>query len=540
MSSCSTRLHYPFEVATDASGIGIGAGLQQDGHLIVYLSKALAPEHKTLSTYEKEFLAIMFALEKWRGITTAQMKVLPKLKGFDYEVKYKKGVDNVAADALSRSGKLGKKHYAWTNGQLLRKNKLGMRKDIKKFVKECIICQRYKFDLATYPGLLQPLHIPNRIWESISMNFIEVLPRSQGYSVIFAVVDRLSKSAYLMPLSHPFTAAQVAQEFLDTLFQVKLLISTTYHPQTNGQIKVVNRCLECYLRCMIRERPKEWKKWLSLAELWYNSNLHTYIQTTPFEAVYGQSPPIHVPYLGDLSKADVVDRSLEERGQAIQQHGRQSKFSPKSFGPFQVVEKIRQVSYKLTLPSHSQIHNVIHASQMKLGSWPKRRMQLWCMVWFSRLMVPKKMLHGSSWRIYSAVVGEPLDVFSINMPSKICYLTHNHMEQKLWSVLGLYTKTEEATGVGYVGVAAGFMTVIFVSFVGVMLMKIMKAKTSDEMEMKLEEGSEDLDTVWIGYSKMPCATVTRTDPNLENAVLRRCLPMPASYSSINRFDPMTH
>nr|GEX61218.1 retrovirus-related Pol polyprotein from transposon 17.6 [Tanacetum cinerariifolium] len=119
-------LHYPFEVATDASGRGTGAGLQQDGHRIVYLSKALAPKHQTLSTYEKEFLAIMFALEKWRGylldnhfiikkdhynlkylldqrITTpAQMKALPKLKGFDYEVKYKKGVDNIAADALSR------------------------------------------------------------------------------------------------------------------------------------------------------------------------------------------------------------------------------------------------------------------------------------------------------------------------------------------------------------------------------------------------------------------------------------------------------
>nr|GEW56468.1 zinc finger protein 3-like [Tanacetum cinerariifolium] len=289
--SATTLLNYPFEVAADASGIGIGAGLQHDGHPIIYLSKALAPKHQTLSTYEKEFLAIMFALEKWRGylldshfiiktdhynlkylldqrITTpAQMKVLPKLKGFDYVVKYKKGVDNVAADALSivqnegqlmttivvtipnelftriaasflqllQSGKLGKKHYTWTNVQLLRKNKL-----------------------------------------------------------------------------------------------------------------VVNRCLEFYLRCLIGERPKEWKKWLSLAELWYNSKLHTYIQTTPFEAVYGQSPPIHVPYLGDRSKADVVDKSLEAKGQAIQQQvsirkGRQSKFSPKSFGTFHMVENIRQL-----------------------------------------------------------------------------------------------------------------------------------------------------------------------------------------------------
>nr|GEW46674.1 gypsy/Ty3 retroelement polyprotein [Tanacetum cinerariifolium]GEX26607.1 gypsy/Ty3 retroelement polyprotein [Tanacetum cinerariifolium] len=166
-------------------GVATNPRLQQDGHPIVYLSKALAPKHQSISTYEKEFLAIMFALEKWRGylldrhfiikadhynlkylldqrITTpAQMKSLPKLMGCDYEVKYKKGVDNVAADALSRvqnegqlmtiivvivqnelftriaasflqllkSGKLGKKHYTWTNGQLLRKKKLVVGKE---------------------------------------------------------------------------------------------------------------------------------------------------------------------------------------------------------------------------------------------------------------------------------------------------------------------------------------------------------------------------------------------------------------------------
>ncbi|GJV35069.1 putative mitochondrial protein [Tanacetum coccineum] len=360
----------PFVVETNASGVGIGAMLQQNGHPIAYLSKTLAPKHQTLSIYEKEFLAVMMALEKWRRylldshfiiktdhyslkylldqrITTpAQMKWLPKLMGFDYEVQYKKGVDNAVADALSRvqnegqlmstmvmtvptelftkivaswtsdesiqtllqslqSGKTTRKHYSWSNGYgrsfwgksnhsqdefyaLLE----GYEKDIKKFVHECINCQRNKPDLAAYPGLLQPLPIPNRIWESISMDFIKALPKSQGYTVIFVVVDRLTKYAHFMPLSHPFTAVEVAQEFLDTVYklhglptsivsdrdkvflsnfwkelfkllQVKLLMSTAYHPQTDGQTEVVNRCLECYLRCMIGERPKEWKKWLN-------------------------------------------------------------------------------------------------------------------------------------------------------------------------------------------------------------------------------------------------------------------------------------
>ncbi|GKG00663.1 reverse transcriptase, partial [Tanacetum coccineum] len=53
-----------FVVETDASGIGIGGVLQQEGHPIAYLSKTLAPKHQSLSTYEKEFLAVLMALDK--------------------------------------------------------------------------------------------------------------------------------------------------------------------------------------------------------------------------------------------------------------------------------------------------------------------------------------------------------------------------------------------------------------------------------------------------------------------------------------------
>lgn len=298
-----------FIVETDASGVGIGAVLQQQGHPIAFLSKTLAPKHQMLSTYEKEFLAVLQALDKWRGylldrhfviktdhfslkylldqrITTpTQMKWLPKLIGYDYEILYKKGSENVVADALSRvqsgaelsqisvntlssvlyeeikqawtsdpelqalilqlqADTSSTKHYLWTNGQLLRKGKLvigsdeelrkkilayfhsspdgghsgmkatmqrmcvhvywkKMRRQIKEFVRQCDVCQRFKLELVAYPGLLQPLRVPETIWSEISMDFITSLPMSNGKSAIMVIVDRLSKYSHFIALKHP-------------------------------------------------------------------------------------------------------------------------------------------------------------------------------------------------------------------------------------------------------------------------------------------------------------------------------------------------
>ncbi|KAG7585180.1 Ribonuclease H-like superfamily [Arabidopsis thaliana x Arabidopsis arenosa] len=78
-----------------------------------------------------------------------------------------------------------------------------------------------------------------------------------------------------------------------------------------------NKCVETYFRCMCSERPELWSRWLPLTEYWYNTTAHSATQLSPFEAVYGQAPPLHLPYLPGESKVAVVAKSLEERESMI-------------------------------------------------------------------------------------------------------------------------------------------------------------------------------------------------------------------------------
>lgn len=95
-----------------------------------------------------------------------------------------------------------------------------MKQDVHKHVRNCEVCQKCKGENVSYPGLLQPLPIPEKIWQDISLDFIEGLPKSHQKSVILVVIDRLSKYAYFIGLAHPYTASTVAQVFFDNILQV--------------------------------------------------------------------------------------------------------------------------------------------------------------------------------------------------------------------------------------------------------------------------------------------------------------------------------
>jgi len=140
------------------------------------------------------------------------------------------------------------------------------------FIRNCEVCQRNKTEHLRPGGLLQPLEIPSAVWADIAMDFIAALPRVNGKTVILTVVDRFSKFAHFIPLSHPYTAASVAWVFfqeivrlhglpssivsdsdpvftsafwkeLFSLSGVKLQFTSAFHPQADGQSEATNKIL---------------------------------------------------------------------------------------------------------------------------------------------------------------------------------------------------------------------------------------------------------------------------------------------------------
>jgi hypothetical protein len=214
-------------------------------------------------------------------------------------------------------------------------------------VQECYTCQRAKPERVRYPGLLQPLPVPQAAWEIVSMDFIKGFLKSSRFDGVLMVVYKFSRYAHFIAISHPYTAATIARLVLDNIFKLhsmplsifsdrdriftsafwrelfhltstKLRLSSSYHPQTDGQTERVNQSLEAFLRCFAQACPQRWAQWLSLAEYWYNTNWHSALNKSPFEILYNH-PPHHFGLVpSDACVVTDLQNWLDERNTILE------------------------------------------------------------------------------------------------------------------------------------------------------------------------------------------------------------------------------
>ena len=151
------------------------------------------------------------------------------------------------------------------------------------------------------------------------MDFIVGLPESNGFNSILVVVDRLSKMAHYIPTTEEVTSEQVARLFFDKIFKhhgipdslvsdrgtqftsrfskalcaligIDQKLSTSFHPQTDGQTERINAVLQQYLRGYVNYQQDNWVELLTMAEFSYNNTISATTGITPFFALYGQHP----------------------------------------------------------------------------------------------------------------------------------------------------------------------------------------------------------------------------------------------------------
>ncbi|GJT99120.1 putative reverse transcriptase domain-containing protein [Tanacetum coccineum] len=321
-----------FVVYFDVSLKGYGAVLMQREKLIAYASRQL-------KTHEENYITHNLELGAWRWIEL--------LSDYDCEIQYHPRKANIVADALSRKERnntlrvwalmmtvhndlpkqicdaqkeaMKRKNVRAENlGRLIKLRDLwpNMKADIDTYVSKCLTCVKVKSEHQKLFGLLQQPKIPIWKWERITMDFMSELPRTpSGYDMIWVIIDRLTKLAHFLPMKKTDSMVKLTQLYLkevvcrhgvpvsiisdrDSHFTSRfwkslqkalgtnLDMSTTYHPQTDGQSERTIQTIEDMLRACVIDFGSSWDRHLPLVEFSYNNSYHTSIKAAPYEALY--------------------------------------------------------------------------------------------------------------------------------------------------------------------------------------------------------------------------------------------------------------
>ncbi|KAK8990017.1 hypothetical protein V6N11_008536 [Hibiscus sabdariffa] len=317
-----------FVVYSDASYVGLGCVLMQEGRVVAYASRQLKVHEKNYPTHDIELAAVVFALKIWRHylygercivytdhkslkylmtlkeLNLRQRRWLELLKDYDLSIEYhpaelqvkptliqlirEKQLRDRAMAAYVQGIAEGKPTDFWfrDEGVLCFKNRIVvpmMYEDVSRFERwvllgwveerRCRICEQV-YGMSESEGRTSA---SVRIVATIEDSGMEVRDDHYGFCNGFAV-DTFEE--------------ELCMGYSGPIHQVWTFSACSYHhfvsPQTDGQSERVIQVLEDMLRCCIIDFQGTWEKQLPLVEFAYNNSYQASIQMAPYEALYGR------------------------------------------------------------------------------------------------------------------------------------------------------------------------------------------------------------------------------------------------------------
>ena len=191
-----------------------------------------------------------------------------------------------------------------------------MSHDIESYCKMCGICTASKDANSKLTGLLHSLPIPDRPWQSIGLDFMGPLPKSNNFDYLLVVIDRLTSQVHLVPTTMTVTARGIAWlifkevmrlhgipesivsdrdtkftsifwKELHRLMGSKLLMSTVFQLQMDGATKRANRSRAQLLCPVVSNDQRDWSDKCPMVEFAINSSKNSTTGYAPFELTYG-------------------------------------------------------------------------------------------------------------------------------------------------------------------------------------------------------------------------------------------------------------
>jgi hypothetical protein len=317
--------------------------------------------------------------------------------------------------------------------------------DVVDFTRTCDVCQKTKPDNRGPNGKLLPHSVPLLPYDVVTLDLITGLPKSEGYDAVLVIVDKLTKYVHYVPTHSSLKQEGFAKLFVEEIaykhgiplkmiadrdarwakafwaavakhLGLSLLLSTSHHPQTDGQTEKANDSLEVALRAYTAGSRQSWAKWLPPLSFAYNSTPHSSTGYSPFFLLHGytpRSPAAFVdPIVRGITRAtshdgdarafieemeahrararDALARAQSRQAAAYNKGRRSEEFeegdevlvNPHSLelvdvkgtgrklvqrriGPFVVSEKINPVVYRLDIPLEYKMHPILNIQHLR-------------------------------------------------------------------------------------------------------------------------------------------------------------------------------